>query len=173
MSERAYFLMGRSYPQTENNGGKGERGGSRRRKEKRARSLFLSASLVISGREMYFNSVEDTVSAISYGSRPLLLLFPVLVSLFFRFFLASLSLWETWILRAKGCACRLRARAAGRRGKGREGCLVYTREARRRLVRRGTLSLKYPEVFFPRNCRSSSFLGSLSEWPWIYPWERG
>lgn len=36
------------------------------------------------------------------------------------------------------------------------------REARRRLVRRGTLSLKYPEVFFPRNCRSPSFLGSLN-----------
>lgn len=36
------------------------------------------------------------------------------------------------------------------------------REARRRLVRCGTLSLKYPEVFFPRNCRSPSFLGSLN-----------
>lgn len=36
------------------------------------------------------------------------------------------------------------------------------REARRRLVRRGTLSLKYPEVFFPRNCRSLSFPGSLN-----------
>ena len=36
------------------------------------------------------------------------------------------------------------------------------REARRRLVWCGTLSLKYPEVFFPRNCRSLSFLGSLN-----------
>jgi len=36
------------------------------------------------------------------------------------------------------------------------------REAWRRLVWCGTLSLKYPEVFFPRNCRSPSFLGSLN-----------
>lgn len=36
------------------------------------------------------------------------------------------------------------------------------REARRRLVWCGTLSLKYPEVFFPRNCRSLSFLRSLN-----------
>lgn len=47
-----------------------------------------------------------------------------------------------------------------------EGCAGCAgggiREARRRLVRCGTLSLKYPEVFFPRNCRSPSFLGSLN-----------
>lgn len=44
----------------------------------------------------------------------------------------------------------------------REGWEDGIREPRRRLVRYGTLSLKYPEVFFPRNCRSSSFLGSLN-----------
>lgn len=56
---------------------------------------------------------------------------------------------ETWILR------RI---VRGFEEWGRGGI----REARRRLVRRGTLSLKYPEVFFPRNCRSPSFLGSLN-----------
>lgn len=53
--------------------------------------------------------------------------------------------WETWIPR--------------RIVRGLRGGI---REARRRLVWCGTLSLKYPEVFFPRNCRSPSFLGSLN-----------
>lgn len=114
--------------------------------ERVAQSVFLM-SLVISGPEMYFNSVEDTVSSISYVD----LHSPS--SLHLSLFL-SLDLLMGDVDPAKGM-CVGCATAEEETGDG-------IREARRRLVRRGTLSLKYPEVFFPRNCRSPSFLGSLN-----------
>lgn len=105
----------------------------------------LLVSLVISCPEMYFNSVEDTVSAISYGSSSFS---PSLPLFFVSFSSSGLLLGDEDP--TKDCAWVVQGLRGG------------IREARRRLVRCGTLSLKYPEVFFPRNCRSPSFLGSLN-----------
>jgi len=102
-------------------------------------------SLVISGPEMYFNSVEDIVSFLYFIW---IVLPPALLLLFSLPPMSSLGIFppngSAWVAH------------------GTEGDEGGIREARRRLVRYGTLSFKYPEVFFPRNCRSSSFLGSLN-----------
>lgn len=127
MSERAYFLVGRSYLQT----------GSRAVCSSCEPSYILPGDVFQFGRRYclcYFIWIS-------------LLLLPLS---FLSFSFASSGLLLGDVDPTKDCAWV----AQGLRG--------GIREARRRLVRCGTLSLKYPEVFFPRNCRSPSFLGSLN-----------